>query len=70
MLEKVILDGDKVYNLIAEHHWCITELAREAGLSPKTITYAVRGQRIKLSTAWIIAERLGVPVSELKKETE
>ncbi len=59
------IDEIKLAVLMAKKRLSLTQLSELSGISRQTISYAKAGKRVKPETAVIIAQALGVDVTEL-----
>ncbi len=59
--------GERVYWLRDEHGWTQEELAREAGVSPTTISHIESGaiERPRMNTVRRVARAFGISTEEL-----
>lgn len=67
-----MLNNSKIQHLVYKHEGSINSLAKEIGVEHSTIIRLINGKSkdMKLSTAFKLADALGVNVNEFRKEEE
>jgi transcriptional regulator with XRE-family HTH domain len=65
-----VIDGKKLEAMREERGLSRQELARQAGISPGTVSKAERGHRVRGKTAWKVANLFGVHPSEMGHPVE
>lgn len=66
--DSVKLDADAIYKVLDQRDWTVAELARRAMLHRCTIDNCLRdGNRVRLSTAEMIAQALGLKPEHIIK---
>jgi transcriptional regulator with XRE-family HTH domain len=65
-----VIDGEKLEAMREERGLSRQDLARQAGISPGTVSKAERGHRVRSKTAWKVANVFGVHPSEMGHPVE